>query len=180
MLLFELCEWCVQCGPLWNFLQSINYSGTSLVVQWLRCRTPNVDGPGSVPGQGTRFHKLQLSLRATTKRTHMLKRRSRIHHTTTKTRCSQVNKETLITPAYELTEVRTWFFLRHVCIWFILCFTVQSRSFLCTFLSRNRSLLPWPMLSRPAAGNGTSLSHWRPSWVRTWFYERKCLAMVLK
>ena len=77
------------------------------MVQWLRVHAPNAGGLGSVPGQGTRFHKLQLSLRATTERTHMLKRRSRIHHTTTKTRCSQVNKETLITPAYELTEVRT-------------------------------------------------------------------------
>ena len=36
--------------------------GTSLVVQWLRLRTANAEGPGSMPGQGTRdpTHKLQL------------------------------------------------------------------------------------------------------------------------
>ena len=30
--------------------------GTSLVVQWVRLRTPNVGGPGSIPGQVTRSH----------------------------------------------------------------------------------------------------------------------------
>ncbi|TEA24796.1 hypothetical protein DBR06_SOUSAS11110057, partial [Sousa chinensis] len=41
----------------------------SLVVQWLRLRTPNAwGGPGLIPGQGTRSHMPQLrSLRATTK-----------------------------------------------------------------------------------------------------------------
>ena len=34
--------------------------GTSLVVQWLRLHTPNAEGPGSIPGQGTRSHMLQL------------------------------------------------------------------------------------------------------------------------
>ena len=34
--------------------------GTSLVVHWLRHCTPNAGGPGSIPGQGTRFHVLQL------------------------------------------------------------------------------------------------------------------------
>ena len=29
-------------------------SGTSLVVQWLRLHAPNVGGPASIPGQGTR------------------------------------------------------------------------------------------------------------------------------
>ncbi|TEA25080.1 hypothetical protein DBR06_SOUSAS6010062, partial [Sousa chinensis] len=32
----------------------------SLVVQWLRLRIPNAGGPGSIPGQGTRSHMLQL------------------------------------------------------------------------------------------------------------------------
>ena len=36
-----------------------NYQGTSL-VQWLRLHVPNAGGPGSFPGQGTRFHMLQL------------------------------------------------------------------------------------------------------------------------
>ena len=36
------------------------FSGTSLVVQWLRLLTPNTGGQGSVPGQGTRSHKPQL------------------------------------------------------------------------------------------------------------------------
>ena len=30
--------------------------GTSLVVQWVRLRTSNAGGPGSIPGQGTRSH----------------------------------------------------------------------------------------------------------------------------
>ena len=34
--------------------------GTSLVVQWLRLRAPNAGGLGSIPGQGTRSHMLQL------------------------------------------------------------------------------------------------------------------------
>ena len=29
--------------------------GTSLEVQWLRLHAPNAGGPGSIPGQGTRF-----------------------------------------------------------------------------------------------------------------------------
>ena len=34
--------------------------GTSLVVQWLRLCAPNAGGLGSIPGQGTKFHMLQL------------------------------------------------------------------------------------------------------------------------
>ena len=49
--------------------------GTSLVVQWLRFRAPNAEGPGSIPGQGTRSHMPQPSL-----------------HAATKTQNSQVNK----------------------------------------------------------------------------------------
>ena len=30
------------------------------MVQWLRLSTPNSGGPGLIPGQGTRFHMLQL------------------------------------------------------------------------------------------------------------------------
>ena len=37
-------------------------TGTSLVVQWLRLHAPNAGGPGSIPGQGTRSHMLQLSV----------------------------------------------------------------------------------------------------------------------
>ena len=36
--------------------------GTSLVVQLLRLWTPNAGGLGSIPGQGTRSHMLQLKL----------------------------------------------------------------------------------------------------------------------
>ena len=35
-------------------------SGTSLVVQWLSHRAPKAGGPGSIRGQGTRSHMLQL------------------------------------------------------------------------------------------------------------------------
>ena len=30
------------------------------MVQWLRLHTPKAGGPGSIPGQGTRSHMLQL------------------------------------------------------------------------------------------------------------------------
>ena len=30
------------------------------VVQWPRLHDPNAGGPGSIPGQGTRSHRLQL------------------------------------------------------------------------------------------------------------------------
>ena len=33
---------------------------TSLVIQWLRLRAPSAGGLGSIPGQGTRLHMLQL------------------------------------------------------------------------------------------------------------------------
>ena len=36
--------------------------GNSLVVQRLGARAPNAGGPGSTPGQGTRFHTPQLRL----------------------------------------------------------------------------------------------------------------------
>ena len=42
--------------------QRSKYTGTSLVVQWLRLCTHNARGPGSIPGQGTRSHMLQLRL----------------------------------------------------------------------------------------------------------------------
>ena len=35
-------------------------TGTSLLAQWLRLWAPNAGGPGSIPGQGTRSHMLQL------------------------------------------------------------------------------------------------------------------------
>ena len=37
--------------------------GTSLMVQWLRLYDLNTGGPGWIPGQGTRFHLLQLKIR---------------------------------------------------------------------------------------------------------------------
>ena len=39
-----------------------NNTGTSLVVQWLRLHVPNSGGLGSIPGQGTRSHMLQLMI----------------------------------------------------------------------------------------------------------------------
>ena len=41
----------------------------SLVVQWLRLHTLNVGGPGSIPGQGTRYHMPQLKILHTTTKT---------------------------------------------------------------------------------------------------------------
>ena len=39
-----------------------NRLGTSLVVQWLRLSGPNPGGLGSIPGQGTGSHMLQLKI----------------------------------------------------------------------------------------------------------------------
>ena len=39
---------------------SIIVCGTSLVVQWLRLHASNAESLGSIPGQGTRSHMLQL------------------------------------------------------------------------------------------------------------------------
>ena len=36
------------------------WTGTSLVVQWLRLHAPNAEGPGSILGQRTRSHMPQL------------------------------------------------------------------------------------------------------------------------
>ena len=36
------------------------HRGTSLAIQWLRLCTPNAQGPGSIPRQGTRSHMPQL------------------------------------------------------------------------------------------------------------------------
>ena len=36
--------------------------GVLLVVQWLRLCAPNAGGLGSIPGQGPRFHRLQLKV----------------------------------------------------------------------------------------------------------------------
>ena len=57
--------------------------GTSLEVQRLRFHAPNAGGPGSIPGQGTRSHVLQLKIsRAATK----------VPRAATETQCSQINK----------------------------------------------------------------------------------------
>ena len=37
-------------------------SGTFLVVHWLRLCASDGGGPGSIPGQGTRCHMLQLRI----------------------------------------------------------------------------------------------------------------------
>ena len=66
-----------QCLLFFSCLNQVSCV-TSLVVQWLRLCAPNAGGPGSVPGQGTRSH--------------MLQRRSKIPHATTKTQCSQISK----------------------------------------------------------------------------------------
>ena len=57
---FRVASW---KGPL-----KTDTTGTSLVVQWLRLHAPNAGGLGSIPGQGTRSHMLQLGSRTTCKR----------------------------------------------------------------------------------------------------------------
>ena len=46
----------------------IESEGTAMVVQWLRLCPPSAGAPGSIRGQGTRSHTLQLKIsHATTK-----------------------------------------------------------------------------------------------------------------
>ena len=47
--------------------------GTSLVVQWLRLCAANGEGTGSIPGQWTRSHMLQLRPSAAKKKKKSLK-----------------------------------------------------------------------------------------------------------
>ena len=60
------------------------WTGTSLVVQWLRLRAPNAGGPGSIPGQGTRSH-----MHDTTKSPHEA---MKIARAASKIQSSQINK----------------------------------------------------------------------------------------
>ena len=51
---------------IWRFMHvkslnmAIESAGTSLVVQWLTVHVPNAGDLGSIPGQGTRSHVLQV------------------------------------------------------------------------------------------------------------------------
>ena len=61
----EQVDWWVSRGSYRDNGQQRPIAGTSLVVQWLRLHAANAGGPGSIPSQGTRAHRLQL-------RVHML------------------------------------------------------------------------------------------------------------
>ena len=45
---------------LYDVLYFSKISRTPLGVQWLKHHTPNAEGPGSIPGQETRCHVIQL------------------------------------------------------------------------------------------------------------------------
>ena len=59
-ILVPLFEWVDSESQNEEINQNLQCLGTSLVVQWLRLRTPNAGGLGSIPGQGSRFRKPQL------------------------------------------------------------------------------------------------------------------------
>ena len=67
----------IELGSTWGS------GGTSLVVQWLRLQS-QCRGPGTIPGQGTRFHKPQLTAR-------MLQLKTL--HTATKTNAAKLKKK---------------------------------------------------------------------------------------
>ena len=52
------------------YIKTKDKSETSLVAQCVRLCAPNAGGPGSIPGQGTRFHMhaVTRSLHAATKK----------------------------------------------------------------------------------------------------------------
>ena len=68
-----------------KFNSNYKIRGTTLVVQWLRLRTPNAGSQGSMPGLGARSHLPQL-------RVQMPQVKCHIPHAATKTQCSQINK----------------------------------------------------------------------------------------
>ena len=58
--IMKLCQkWRVHTKKSITWYKNVKW-GTSLVVQWLRLRAPNAGSLGSIPGQGTRSHTLQL------------------------------------------------------------------------------------------------------------------------
>ena len=61
-----------------------NFTGGPMTRLW----APSVGSPGSIPGQGTRSHILQL-------RVGMLQGRLKISLAATKTQCNQINKYSL-------------------------------------------------------------------------------------
>ena len=60
------------------------------MVQWLRLLTPNAEGPGLIPGQGTRAQMLQLKIPHAAMK--ILHKATKIPRATTKTQLSQINK----------------------------------------------------------------------------------------
>ena len=73
--------WSERCGrwasPVMLIRKGI--AGTSLAVQWLRLPYSQFGGPGgSIPGQGTRSHVLQLKIPHVTKTSWMPQRRYRV------------------------------------------------------------------------------------------------------
>ena len=53
---------CVHIPDVSSSFYKRHWSGTSLVVQWLRLRSPNAGAPGLIPGQGTRSCMLQRKI----------------------------------------------------------------------------------------------------------------------
>ena len=69
-------------GKTSNGLSQENWTGTSMVVQWLRLGPPNVGSWGLIPGQGTRSRMPQL--RACVTQPTILRAATKILHTATK------------------------------------------------------------------------------------------------
>jgi len=75
-----------RCGKTSNGLSQENWTGTSMVVQWLRLGPPNVGSWGLIPGQGTRSRMPQL--RACVTQLKILHAATKILHTATKFLCA--------------------------------------------------------------------------------------------
>ena len=69
--------------------------GTSPVIQWLRLHALNAGSPSSIPGQGTRSRMPHLRVCVPQLKISQMQQRSKILSATTRTRCSQINKQTL-------------------------------------------------------------------------------------
>ena len=74
-----------------KMFSEILWLGASLVVQWLILLTPNAGSPGSIPGQRTRSHMLQLKVFILQLKFHMWQQRLKISCAQIKTWRNQIN-----------------------------------------------------------------------------------------
>ena len=112
-------------GPATEWLRCPSL-GTALVVQWLRFCISSAGGSGSMPGQGTRSHTLQLKiLYATTKAWHRQKKKKDWPvsplplNSLQNAACLGPSSSTYSSPAYSIEEQHPQAFSEPDCLCFL-------------------------------------------------------------